>query len=121
MAANVDVERMKLLNEQGIELLIDDFGTGQASLSYLKNIPANIIKIDKVFVDNIVESELELDFLERIIGILKSRGKKIVVEGVATPEQFEILKHLDCDYYQGYHFSMPLTVADLKAYLKKGT
>ena len=115
------IERMKLLNDQGIELLIDDFGTGQSSLSYLKNIPANIIKIDKVFVDNIVESELELDFLERIIGILKSRGKKIVVEGVASPDQFEILKQLECDYYQGFHFSKPLTVGDLKAYLKKGT
>ena len=113
------IERMKALREQGFDLLIDDFGTGQSSLSYLKTLPADIIKIDKMFVDELITGQEDRDFLEKIIAMLKVKKKKIVIEGIATREQFDILTGMDCDWYQGFFFSPPVPPAEFTELLKK--
>ena len=113
------IKRMKALKEKGFDLLIDDFGTGQSSLSYLKTLPADIIKIDKMFVDELLTEQEDCDFLEKIIAMLKVKKKKIVIEGIGTREQFDILTGMDCDWYQGFFFSPPVPPAEFTKLLKK--
>ena len=114
------IRKMNELAELGIELYIDDFGTGLSSLSYLKKLPAKTVKIDKSFIDPIASSDDEKDFLNNIINIAKSRNKKVIVEGVATKAQMEILKNMHCDRMQGYFFSKPVPADVFEGYLLHG-
>ena len=104
----------------GIEVYIDDFGTGQSSLEYLKTIPADVLKIDRSFIMNIDNDEEDLNFLKTIVQMIKSRNKKIVVEGVSTEKQAKILVSLGCDRFQGYYFSRPLPPDRFKKLLDSG-
>jgi diguanylate cyclase (GGDEF)-like protein/PAS domain S-box-containing protein len=114
------IDRMKKLTDLGFEIFIDDFGTGQSSLAYLKDIPANTLKIDKSFVDDIAVDEDSRSYLELILNLAENRNKKTVVEGVETAEQLQILRSLPCSYIQGYYFSRPLSVKDFDKILKEG-
>ncbi len=114
------IEKMKSLTEKGFEIFIDDFGTGQSSLAYLKDIPARTLKIDKSFVDHIAESEDSCSYLEMILNLARNRKKKTVIEGVETVEQLEILKKMGCTYIQGYYFSRPLRIGEFDRILKEG-
>lgn len=114
------IKKMNELAELGIELYIDDFGTGLSSLSYLKNLPAKTVKIDKSFIDPIADNTEERVFLNNIIEMAKSRNKKVIVEGVATKEQMEILQSMNCDRMQGFYFSKPVPAAEFEHYLVHG-
>ncbi|MBN1648315.1 MAG: EAL domain-containing protein [Spirochaetales bacterium] len=114
------IEKMSQLADLGIELYIDDFGTGLSSLTYLKSLPAKTVKIDKSFIDPIAQDRGDREFLNNIINLAKSRNKKVIVEGVATKEQAEILKSMDCDRMQGYYFSKPVPAEDFERYLLHG-
>jgi diguanylate cyclase (GGDEF)-like protein/PAS domain S-box-containing protein len=114
------IERIKLLRDIGVEIYIDDFGTGQSSLEYLKSIPADVLKIDKIFIDNIHTSDADRDFLTAMVSLVKTRGKKIISEGISCIEQAEIVKSLDCDRMQGYYFSKPIPAAEFEALLRAG-
>jgi len=109
------VEKMLYLkHELGIKLSIDDFGVGYSSLSQLKNLPANEIKIDLSFVRNILQSRSDKAVVKTIIDLGKNLNFEIVAEGVETKTQFELLKHLGCDRFQGYFFSKPVPVDDFE-------
>ena len=97
------------LKEIGIKFALDDFGTGYSSFGYLKTLPFNVIKIDRTLVMDIVEDEKTRIIAGAIISIIHELGLEVIVEGVETLEQLEILKQLDCDSVQGYIFSKPLT------------
>lgn len=99
----------------GLKLGIDDFGTGYSSLENLLNLPANTIKVDKVFIDDIVDDTFKQLLLRSITQIAKFLNMKIIVEGVETKEQYLLLKEMDIDYIQGYFFSKPLSFDTLKA------
>ncbi|MEK9940665.1 MAG: EAL domain-containing protein, partial [Methylotenera sp.] len=103
-----------LKHELGIKLSIDDFGVGYSSLSQLKNLPANEIKIDLSFVRNILQSRSDKAVVKTIIDLGKNLNFEIVAEGVETKTQFELLKHLGCDRFQGYFFSKPVPVDDFE-------
>jgi diguanylate cyclase len=105
------------LAEVGISIALDDFGKGYSSLSYLKNFPANILKIDKSFIDSIQTSERESSIVEAIIGLSHKLGIKVVAEGVEEANQAAILHDKHCDYIQGYHFAKPMSLTNLKEYL----
>ena len=92
----------------GIEVFVDDFGTGHSSLSYLKELPASALKIDKSFLQNVDTQEDERQFLRGLIDIVRIRKKKVIVEGIATPAQAWISNALSCDLMQGYLFSPPV-------------
>ena len=111
------IRKMLSLYNIGIELFIDDFGTGQSSLSYLKRIPAKTLKIDKVFVDELVKSDSEREYLSNIIGLVKSRNKKVIIEGVSSKEQAELLYIMNCDRMQGFYFSKPISAEKFEKYL----
>lgn len=107
-------DKIKRLNAYGIDILIDDFGTGNSSLAYLKNLPADILKIDKLFLQDIQESNEEQQYLQTMISLAHIRGKKVICEGVETKDQVELLQQMDCDYMQGYHYSKPIPKNDFE-------
>jgi diguanylate cyclase (GGDEF)-like protein/PAS domain S-box-containing protein len=99
------IHTMKNLIEFGVDVWIDDFGTGQSSLSYLKNLPAEVLKIDKVFIDQIADNDDDREYLSSIARAIRSRGKRIVIEGVSEEEQWKQLRTIECELLQGYYFS----------------
>ena len=108
------ITRLKVL---GFTIALDDFGQGYSSLSYLKSLPIDVLKIDKYFIDNLVdESEPIIEF---IIGMGQRLKMTVVAEGVETVEQLNHLKSFNCDKYQGYLFSKPVTVGEAEKILLK--
>ena len=97
------------LREKGIKCAIDDFGIGYSSLSYLKKLSFNTLKIDKAFIKDIVSNPKELQLVSTILNIGRQFNYNIVIEGIEDKEQKELLLTLDDKLrYQGYHFSKPL-------------
>ena len=113
-------ERIRQLQERGIQTVIDDFGSGHSSLTYLKRLPAETVKIDKQFVDGITSDADEREFLESIVGMARSRHKTVIVEGVETAEQASLLTDIGCQLMQGYQFCQPLPLPELVALLRSG-
>jgi diguanylate cyclase (GGDEF)-like protein len=102
---------IKLLEDfkaRGVELSLDDFGTGFSSLSYLHRFPFDVLKIDRSFVIEIVDNPDALRLVQTIIELGQDLGLELVAEGVETAEQAKILQALGCDIGQGYFFSRPV-------------
>jgi len=99
---------IKGLKQLGPKIALDDFGTGYSSLNYVKQLPLDIIKVDKAFIDDIVEDDYAQAFIKLIVDLSKTIGTKIVVEGVEKKEQYELLKGLGVDYIQGFYFGKPV-------------
>jgi len=98
---------MEKLSNNGIRFMLDDFGTGYSSLSYISKLKIDYIKIDISFVRNILDEHTK-NVIETIVFLSKKLNIKTIAEGVETREQFEILKDIGCDYFQGFLFSKPL-------------
>ncbi len=97
------------LSEMGVRISLDDFGTGYSSLSYLHKLPLDKIKIDKSFVDDLVSSERSKTLLKGITAMGKALDLKLVVEGIESQQQFDLLRdHYHVDFMQGYFFSKAL-------------
>jgi len=107
--------------DRGIDISIDDFGTGYSSLSYLKRIPANYLKIDRSFLQNITGPEsnntVDSDIVCAIVALGKSLGMEIIAEGVEMAGQQKYLSEHGCFLAQGYHYCKPLPVNDLEHWL----
>ena len=102
------------LKALGVRLAIDDFGVGYSSLSHLKYLlPVDVIKIDKSFVDGLLESGDSRAIITAIIQLAHALGVQAVAEGVEDAEQADALREMDCHIAQGYHFSRPLPPAYL--------
>ncbi|WP_332647276.1 bifunctional diguanylate cyclase/phosphodiesterase [Lysinibacillus sp. 54212] len=101
--------------EKGYSVALDDFGTGLSSLSYLRQMSINTLKIDKAFIDEVVHSEKDEAILRAIISLGQSLHLRIVVEGVETVEQVNLINQL-CEHpiIQGYYFAKPMRVAELE-------
>ena len=96
------------LKEMGIRISLDDFGTGYASLSNLQQLPINILKIDKTFIDTITNQQDRNQIVGNIISLAHQLGIEVVAEGVEKEEQLEYLKQHNCDFIQGYLLSRPI-------------
>ena len=107
------IETMKELMALGLDVWIDDFGTGQSSLSYLKHLPAVVLKIDRVFIEQIADNADDREYLRSIVAAIRSRGKKVIIEGVSSQEQMEQLTDIQFEYLQGFHFSKGVLADDL--------
>lgn len=105
------------LKERGIGSFIDDFGTGHASLLYLKSLPSEKVKIDKSFIRNLVDSKSDQAIVEGVVLMCIKLGKKVVAEGVETAEQADLLLELGCELAQGFHFSRPVEAIVLNRFL----
>ena len=107
-------ELIENFKSKGIGFSIDDFGTGYSSLSYLSKLNVESVKIDISFVREITKSKHTRNIVETIIFLSKKLNIKTIAEGVETKEQFEILKDMGCDYFQGYLFYKPLPKEEFK-------
>ena len=96
------------LKARGIKIAIDDFGTGYSSLSYLNRFPANLLKIDKSFIDKMNTSDSSRQYVSAIISIGHTMGFKVISEGVEEPEQIQTLREIGCDYIQGFVWGRPM-------------
>ena len=110
------MQAIQSLRDKGFMISIDDFGTGQSSLAYLKNIPATELKIDQSFVLNLLADKHDAIVVKSIIQLGKDFGMHIVAEGVETEGILEKLTEYGCEIAQGYYFSPPLPAADLLAW-----
>lgn len=111
MAATVKL--LNILKEKGFTLSVDDFGTGYASLAYLKMLPVDIVKIDQSFISDLFHDRQDRRIVEAVTALSKSLGAQTIAEGVETPAQFELLKEMGCDYVQGFLMSKALPAAAL--------
>ena len=107
------------LRRSGALIAIDDFGTGYSSLSYLKSLPLDKIKIDKSFVQDLLEDEDDATIVRAIIQLGKSLGMQVIAEGVETVEQEAYIIAEGCHEGQGYYYSKPLPARELGTYLKQ--
>ncbi|MEH7304636.1 putative bifunctional diguanylate cyclase/phosphodiesterase [Neobacillus drentensis] len=113
------VESLKTLQNMGIAISIDDFGTGYSSLSYLKNLPIDILKIDKSFIQDIHEDTANSEIAEAVINLARSLHLKVIAEGVEEEYQKDFLLSKNCVQMQGYLFSKPLNKQKFEQFLQK--
>jgi diguanylate cyclase (GGDEF)-like protein/PAS domain S-box-containing protein len=111
------IERLGALRELGVRMAVDDFGTGQSSLSYIRRLPIDLIKIDKRFIDSVDADDTDGKLTAAIIGLARLLHLDCVAEGVERPAQRERLKELGCEYAQGFLLARPMTPAALSELL----
>ncbi|RHW34709.1 EAL domain-containing protein [Lysinibacillus yapensis] len=105
---DLNIAKLFELKELGISLHLDDFGTGYSSLNYLNRLPIDHVKIDKSFVDKMLQSEKDSKMVETIIALSHNIGLQVVAEGVEHEDQFELLASYQCELIQGYYISKPV-------------
>jgi EAL domain-containing protein (putative c-di-GMP-specific phosphodiesterase class I) len=116
----VTIDALTQLKELGVRLSIDDFGTGYSSLSYLSRLPLDEVKIDRSFVVDIDKGKNHSSLVVAIIAMARSLGLELVAEGVETEEQQRFLRNHGASVVQGYLFSKPVPIPELKPLLVPG-
>jgi len=112
------IDRIKELEDMGCTIAIDDFGVGYASLAYLQKIPASTIKIDRSFISDMHMSEDHETFVKAILTLGKNLNKEIIAEGVERMQHLDILSMQKCYKYQGFLFSKPMLIEDLREFIQ---
>ena len=114
-------ERLRELQWLGVRVAVDDFGTGYSALAYLRELPVDVVKIDKTFVQALGERRDEaVTIVAAVITLTHDLGKVAIGEGVERPEQSEALRSLGCDQAQGFYYSAPRPPDELTALLREG-
>jgi EAL domain-containing protein (putative c-di-GMP-specific phosphodiesterase class I) len=108
-------KRLQEIRALGVAMSIDDFGTGYASLAYLKHLPVDTLKIDKLFITNADTDAGDRRIVRCSIQLAHGFGMRVVAEGVETQAVAELLAEEGCDFAQGYHFSRPVSAAAIEA------
>lgn len=103
----------------GVSFALDDFGTGYSSLTYLRRLPASLIKIDQSFVRDMLEDAEDLAIVEGVIALAKSFRREVIAEGVETIEHGTTLLHLGCDLAQGYGIAKPMPASDFLMWVEE--
>lgn len=116
---NILLQNMKEMISNGINFSLDDFGTGQANLNYICEMPVKIVKFDKTMIDEYFKNTKTKYVMNAAINMIKGLGLEIVAEGIETQEQFDALTEIGIDYLQGYYFSKPLTNIDFLDFISK--
>ncbi len=112
---NSNIQRLK---DYGVTISIDDFGSGYSSLNVLAKVSADIIKLDRQFLDDCNE-ERGIEFIRHLVKLMKEMGYEVIAEGVETEEQIEILKAADCEMAQGYYYAKPMPIDKFREFLKE--
>ncbi len=116
LASDVEavVEKMRLLKDFGLRFSLDDFGTGFSSLSYLRRMPLNQLKIDQSFIRDVTQNTSDASIVKTVIALGKGLGLSVIAEGVETAEQEQLLSEFGCDLYQGYFFGRPQPIEEFE-------
>ena len=112
--AGANVVMLNKLRHIGVRTAIDDFGTGYSSLAYLKNLPADELKIDQSFVTPIVADDTDRQIVDSIIQLAHAVGLEVVAEGIENADTMEALLAMDCDTGQGFHIARPMPASELE-------
>lgn len=120
---NIDtaIETLEVVRQQGFRVALDDFGTGYSSLHYLSKFPIDKLKIDKSFIDNIINNNKSASVTEAIIQVGHCLELEIVAEGVKDSEQLTMLKAMGCNTIQGYYFAKPLPANECLGFIEQAT
>jgi diguanylate cyclase (GGDEF)-like protein len=110
---------LEQLSAMGVLVSVDDFGTGYSSMSYLRRFPIDKLKIDRIFINEIVTRPEDASIVRAIVSLAHSLNLKAVAEGVETADQLDFLNAAGCDEYQGYHFSHPLPAVDFERLIRE--
>jgi len=118
---NVDIASKVLsrLHSRGISISIDDFGTGYSSLSYLKQLPISALKIDRIFIKDLLTDNYDKNIVNSVISMAHGMELKVIAEGVETQEQLELLKEMSCDEMQGFLLSKPVDADNIASMLEQ--
>ncbi|MDE7222557.1 MAG: bifunctional diguanylate cyclase/phosphodiesterase [Acetatifactor sp.] len=111
--------KLRVLRDYGIRVSLDDFGTGFSSLSYLKKLPINTLKIDKSFIDTVLSDAATRIITESIISMVHTLGLETIAEGVEQEQQYKYLHAIGCNIIQGYYFGRPLPVQEMEMLLEQ--
>ena len=112
------IDMIQRLKEIGIKISLDDFGTGYSSMNYLKYLPVSNIKIDKSFMETIIEDKSDKAIVSAIITLARNFNLDVIAEGVESTEQASFLKKAQCNIVQGYLYSVPVSKEDADSLLK---
>jgi diguanylate cyclase (GGDEF)-like protein len=119
-ASDKVTDQLLAFRDAGVDVVLDDFGTGCSSLAYLKKFDIDYLKIDQSFVHNLTKESGELALCEAIIAMAHKLGIRVIAEGIETDEQRKLLAAAGCDYGQGYLFSRPATAESFEKMLRSG-
>jgi diguanylate cyclase (GGDEF)-like protein len=114
---HADLEELKGI---GVKLAIDDFGTGYSSLSYLRDLPMDVVKMDRSFVEGIADSDQRLALAEGIVQIARTLSLEVIAEGIETEVQRDLLSSMGCHYGQGYLLAMPMPARQAVELVRNG-
>jgi EAL domain-containing protein (putative c-di-GMP-specific phosphodiesterase class I) len=117
-----DIDRMKSILMQikslGVRVALDDFGTGYSSLNHVRELPIDVIKIDRCFIEHIAEDDFSDAFVKMVSELAATLDLNICAEGVELTEQYNMVKNKRIKYIQGYYFGKPMKVCDFeRAYI----
>lgn len=115
--AEMAILMLKQIKDTGVQVSIDDFGTGYSSLSYLHRFPIDLLKIDRSFVSAMEENSENGEIVRTVVALAKALNLKVVAEGIESIHQFHQLRILGCEYGQGFLFSKPLPVSEIRRLL----
>jgi EAL domain-containing protein (putative c-di-GMP-specific phosphodiesterase class I) len=110
-------ESLRILRSMGLKVALDDFGSGQSSLSYVHQLALDKIKIDRGFIRNIATQETARNIVKTVIDLCRNLKFDCVVEGVETAEQVEIIGQLGCSTMQGYFFAKPMPQSEVESFI----
>lgn len=113
------VQILNRLRQLGVSVAIDDFGTGYSSLAYLKDLPIDYLKIDRMFVQDIVTDTHDAAIASSIINLAHNLGLKVIAEGVEDSTMLDVLAVFGCDQYQGFYFARPVSADDIPALIAR--
>ena len=109
------------LRQEGVHIAIDDFGTGFSALSYLRRLPADLLKLDKSFIDTIATVRKQYEVVDAIVRLATTLHLEVVAEGIETREEYDLLKDMGCGFGQGYLMSRPMRYGDTSRWLLEDT
>ena len=113
------IVQLQQLSDLGVAISIDDFGTGFSSLSYVKRLPVDRLKIDQSFIRNVVSDPSDRAIVAAIVNLAHSLRMEVVAEGVETVEQLEYVRGAGCDAVQGYYCGRPMAAAQFEDFITR--
>jgi len=114
----IALRTLTALHEMGVTISIDDFGTGYSSLAYLKKLPVGELKIDKSFVMQMSENDMDRKIVQSVIDLAHNLELQVVAEGVENEASLDMLESMGCDFAQGYFIAKPMLLSDLSGWLE---